>query len=130
MFASRYTVRSALRTVAALCWLVLQPVAFHWRALVSRTAYIPYDLPGFHTPLASVTVEALRQRRLPLWDPYVYGGYPIHADINAQILYPPAWPAFLRAAATREYSLFYWLEWETVLHISLAGLFTWWLLRR
>ena len=117
-------------TLAALGWLILQPVVFHWRVLISKTAYLPFDLPGFHTPLASVVVEALRQHRLPLWDPYVYGGYPIHADTEAQILYPLAWPAFLRAALWREHTLFYWLEWQTVVHIVLAGLFTWWFLRR
>jgi hypothetical protein len=122
--------RFSLGTWAALAWLLLQPIVFHWHALISRTAYMPYDLPGFHTPLASVVVEALRQHRLPLWNPYIYGGYPIHADIHAQILYPLAWPAFLRAALWREQTVFYWLEWETALHIALAGLFTWWLLRR
>src|SRR6185369_11142950 len=63
-------------------------------------------------------------------DPYVYGGYPIHADIEAQVLYPPAWPAFLLGAARQRDTVLYWLEWEAVLHIGLAGLFTAWLLRR
>jgi hypothetical protein len=52
------------------------------------------------------------------------------SHIQAQIFYPLAWPAFLRSALGRNYMIFYWLEWETVLHISLAGLFTAWLLRR
>jgi len=120
----------SLRTLAVILWIILQPVVFHWRALISQTTYLPFDLPGFHTPLASVVVERLSQRKFPLWNPYIYAGYPLHADIQAQILYPPAWPAFLISALGEQYTIFYWLEWETVLHISLAGLFTAWLLRR
>src|SRR6266849_4700257 len=120
----------SLRTLAVILWLIVQPIVFHWRALISQTTYLPFDLPGFHTPLATAVVEALSNRRFPLWDPYIYAGYPIHADIQAQILYPPAWPAFLISALGNDYTIFYWLEWETVLHISLAGLFTAWLLRR
>lgn len=120
----------SLRTLAVILWLIVQPIVFHWRALISQTTYLPFDLPGFHTPLATAVVEALSNRRFPWWDPYIYAGYPIHADIQAQILYPPAWPAFLISALGNDYTIFYWLEWETVLHISLAGLFTAWLLRR
>ena len=118
-----------MRTALALLWLVLQPVVFHWNALIRRTTYLPWDLPGFHTPLESGVVEAISRHRLPLWDPYTYAGYPLHANSQAQIFYPPAWPLFARAAWHPE-NLFYYLEWETVLHVSLAGILTWWLLRR
>jgi hypothetical protein len=119
-----------LRTAIALLWLVLQPVIFHWNAVIRRTTYVPWDLPGFHTPLESGVVEALSRHRLPLWDPYTYAGYPLHANSQAQIFYPLAWPVFAKTVWSKPGQLFYWLEWETVLHISLAGLFTWWLLRR
>jgi hypothetical protein len=119
-----------LRTAIALLWLVLQPVIFHWNALIARKAYLPWDLPGYHVPLMTGVAEALSQRRLPLWEPYTYAGYPLHANSQAQILYPLAWPVFAKAALGQAYRLFYWLEWETVLHISIAGLLTWWLLRR
>jgi hypothetical protein len=118
------------RTLFALLWLVLQPVVFHRHSLINPTTFLPWDLPGYHAPLENGVVDALRRHQLPLWDPYTYGGYPLHANSQAQILYPPAWPAFAAAALGRQETLFYWMEWETVLHISLAGVLTWWLLRR
>ena len=65
-----------------------------------------------------------------MWDPYPYCGYPIHGDLQAQIFYPPAWLAFAARMISRPDSMLYWLEWLVVLHMMLAGLLTYWLLRR
>jgi len=117
------------QSLAALVWLLAQPVLFHWQVLITGKGTLPFDLPSFHAPLASAALDAFHHHRFPWWDPYIYAGYPLHADLQAQILYPPAWLFFWKALA-RESTFFYWLEWETVLHISLAGLLAWWLLRR
>ncbi len=114
----------------ALFLLVLQPVLFFWKVLVARRAHIPYDLNGIHSPLVSVVVEALRHGRFPLWEPYTYAGYPLHADVQAQIFYPPAWLVFLKCTLGREDSILYWLEWLVVLHVMLAGIGAYLLLRR
>jgi hypothetical protein len=117
------------RSLLAILWLLCQPVVFHWKTLISKKGTIPFDLPAFHMPLAAAVVDALRDHRFPWWDPYIYAGYPLHADLQAQILYPPAWLVFWKAVA-RESTVLYWLEWENVLHVSLAGILAWWLLRR
>jgi hypothetical protein len=109
--------------------LTVQPVVFFWKTLVSKTTHIPWDLTGFHAPLVAVVVEALKRGRLPLWDPYTYAGYPLHADMQAQLFYPPAWPAFL-LGVVREDAIFYWLEWLVALHLVLAGAGAYLLLRR
>lgn len=109
--------------------LILQPILFFWRTLISKTTHIPWDLTGFHAPLVSVVVEALKEGRIPLWEPYTYAGYPLHADIAAQLFYPPAWLAFL-FGAIREEAIFYWLEWLIALHLMLAGAGAYMLLRR
>ncbi len=109
--------------------LILQPVLFFWSTLIPKTTHIPWDLPGFHAPLVSVAVEALKQGRIPLWEPYTYAGYPLHADMSAQLFYPPAWLAFL-FGAVREDAIVYWLEWLISLHLMLAGAGAYMLLRR
>jgi hypothetical protein len=122
------------RTLGVQRWwpvpvLVAQPVILFWTTLLSKTTHIPWDLTGFHVPLASVVVEAIRSRRFPLWEPYTYAGYPFHADLQAQLFYPPAWLAFA-FGAIRDDAIFYWLEWLIALHLVLAGIGAYLLLRR
>ena len=102
--------------VIALAFLILQPVIFYRDVVVRPTRHIPYDIDGFHTPLAEFAASALREGRLPMWDPYPYCGYPIHGDLQAQIFYPPAWLAFAARMISRPDSMLYWLEWLVVLH--------------
>jgi Bacterial membrane protein YfhO len=109
--------------------LFAQPVILFWSTLLSKTTHIPWDLTGFHVPLAGVVVEAIRSRRFPLWEPYTYAGYPFHADLQAQLFYPPAWLAFA-FGVIRDDAIFYWLEWLVALHLVLAGIGTYLLLRR
>ena len=115
---------------AALLLLVLQPVLFFRTALIHPTKHLPYDIAGFHTPLADYIAWTADQGRFPLWDPNPYCGYPIHADVQAQLFYPPAWLAYLGRRATRPETTLYWLQWLEVLHVMLAGLLTFWLLRK
>jgi hypothetical protein len=127
------SVKSFAQKTPAGSWcaiiLILQPILFFWRSVVSQTTHIPWDLAIFHAPLASVVVEGLKAGRIPLWEPYAYAGYPLHADITAQLFYPPAWLAFL-FGAVREDAILYWLEWLVVLHLMLAGAGSYLLLRR
>ena len=110
--------------------LVLQPVVFFWRVLVNPTAHIPFDIEGFHLPLISYLGQCLRRGTAPLWDPYVYCGVPIHADLQAQLFYPFTWLAILAGNHSHGRNLFYWVQALVPLHMVLAGLFTYALLRR
>ena len=114
----------------ALCLLVLQAVLFYRSVLINSADHIPYDLVGFHTPLADYISWSLQRGEFPLWDPNPYCGYPIHADVQAQLFYPPAWLAFLARNATGPETTLYWLEWLVAAHMMLAGVLTFWLLRK
>ena len=114
----------------AWCLLVLQPVLFYRSVLIKSADHIPYDLVGFHTPLADYISWSLQSGEFPLWDPNPYCGYPIHADVQAQLFYPPAWLAFLARNATGPETTLYWLEWLVAAHMMLAGVLTFWLLRK
>ena len=109
--------------------LAVQPVILFRTTLLSKTTHIPWDLAGFHVPLAGVVVEALRSGRFPLWEPYTYAGYPFHADLQAQLFYPPAWLGFA-FGVVRDDAILYWLEWLIALHLVLAGIGAYLLLRR
>jgi hypothetical protein len=63
---------------------------FFRRPLFSSTVGIPFDMEGYHLPLASFIAKSLRNAEFPLWDPYSYCGVPIYANLQAQLFYPPA----------------------------------------
>lgn len=92
--------------------------------------FIPFDLVGFHLPLAAYIGRCVREGIFPFWDPYPLCGMPIHADLQAQLYYPLTWISILLGNLTAGYKLFYWIEWLVPLHMILAGVFTFVLLRQ
>jgi len=60
-----------------------------------RWMHIPYDLNGFHYPLADYAFQRLRQGQFPLWDPTIYAGMSFVSNIQAALFYPPTWIMFL-----------------------------------
>jgi hypothetical protein len=56
-----------------------------------RKVHIPYDLEGYHYPLADYAFQAIRQGRFPQWDPTIYSGMSFVANVQAAIFYPPQW---------------------------------------
>jgi len=57
--------------------------------------HIPYDLHGFHYPLADYAFQRLRRGHFPLWDPTIYAGMSFVSNIQAALFYPPTWIMFL-----------------------------------
>lgn len=113
----------------AIAALVGLPILFYWRVLVTKTAHIPYDIEGFHYPLAAYIARCLRTGVLPLWDPLTYCGYPFHADMQTQLFYPLAWMPVLLGAPGGGEKLYYWYQWLIPLHMMLGGVFSFCLLR-
>ena len=60
-----------------------------------RWVHIPFDLDGFHYPLADYAFQRLRQGHFPLWDPSIYCGMSFVSNIQAALFYPPTWIMFL-----------------------------------
>jgi Bacterial membrane protein YfhO len=116
----------------AVAWiyLIIQPLVFYWRVLFSKTGHIPYDLHGFHFPLAAFIARCVRQHTWPFWDPYPYCGAPIHADITAQLFYPLTWITLLIGNLSNGAKLYYYYQWLIPLHMIIGGFFTFYLLRR
>lgn len=110
--------------------LVAQPLLFFYSVLFNPKAHIPFDIQGFHLPLAAYIARCAREGTLPLWDPYQLCGVPIHADPQAQLFYPLTWISLLLGNLSAGHKLFYWIEWLVPLHMILAGLFTFYLLKQ
>ncbi|MCE9590723.1 MAG: hypothetical protein K8S99_09390 [Planctomycetes bacterium] len=59
----------------------------------------------------------MRQGRLPLWNPYVYGGTPYFAGFQSALLYPPNWLHLVLQPVAA-------INWGIALHVFTAGYFT------
>ena len=114
----------------SLLLLILQPVIFYWRTVIGLRSHIPFDIEGYHLGQIGYVAQCLRTGVAPLWDPYSYAGMPIHADMQAQVFYPPTWLVMLFGNLSHGHYLFYWLEWMDPAHMILAGVVTFILLRR
>ncbi len=114
----------------AVVALIAQPLIFYRRHLFWLTARIPFDISDFHLPLAAFIERSIRQGVLPLWNPLEYCGVPIHADIQAQLFYPPTWVAILADQLTGGTRLLYWLEWLVSVHMIIGGIGAYFLLKR
>lgn len=92
---------------------------------------IPWDLRYYHYPLERWMSDAFRRWELPLWDPFVYCGYPIGSDVTLQLFYPPnTLMVFLATWIDGGKHLFYALELEVIAHVWLGGVLMHRLLRR
>jgi hypothetical protein len=104
-----------------LLWTLLWAL-FFGGLLLGRGRLPNGDLSGqFHT-FALFQAREMTAGRLPLWSPGSYAGFPFAADTQAAVFYPIRWLTIL-LGGTAGLS-FYALELEGLLHIWLAGLFT------
>ncbi len=83
------------RRAIALVSLVFTYLFFFEYIPPVRWVHIPYDLNGFHYPLADYAFLRLRQGHFPLWDPTIYAGMSFVSNIQAALFYPPTWLMFL-----------------------------------
>jgi hypothetical protein len=120
----------ARQSGTAIFLIVLQPLLFFRKVLFWPTKYIPYDYLGWHFPLASFLARSARNGVFPWWDPMSYCGVPIHADLQAQLFYPITWIALLFGRLGQSPRSYYFFEWLDPVHMILAGLSAFFLLRR
>jgi hypothetical protein len=109
--------------------LVLQALVFFRHVLFLPGYVIPWDLRGLHLAHAYLYADSLEKGLLPLWDPYTYCGRPDLANIQAGALYPAMPVVAAMGLVFGRDTLLYWLEWTVVLHVALAGIFGFLLLR-
>src|SRR5437773_7278267 len=76
---------------AAALAVALAPVVYFWPALWEGRALSPDDGVIFNIPLRVAAANLLRSGQLPLWNPYIFSGFPLHAAAQAGLLFPLNW---------------------------------------
>ena len=73
--------------------LVLTIVFFHWKLwLTNQYTWLESpDLAAQVLPWYEFSSYEVHHGRLPLWDPYTWGGQPLHGGMQASLAYPPHW---------------------------------------
>jgi hypothetical protein len=83
--------------------------------LLANVVAYERDTTVFYFPLMSWVAQRLHQGELPLWTPQVFGGYPIFADGEIGLAYPPVLLALLTLPPDRAFVVL------RLLHLSLAA---------
>ena len=121
--------RLLYRLPAALLFLMLAAL-FHAPLLLGLRTFPDGDFTHHFLPFSLFQGAALRAGQLPLWNPYTYSGHPFLADTQAAVFYPLSNLLLLLTMPwTGPGARLYWLQVEAMVHIALAGWFTYLLVR-
>ncbi len=104
--------------------LALLPVFFHPLAALRRGVFYVGDVLRLHYPLRAAYTAALQRGTLPLWSPHVLAGFPLLAEGQTGVFYPP------NLLLHRLLPLDLALNDSVLLSLSLAGVATYVLARR
>src|SRR5688500_7907432 len=98
---SRLGLKNGLDAWAALL-VALAPLAYFHQAVLGRFFLSPDDGVLFNIPLRMAAADIAREGHLPLWNPYIFGGMPLHGAAQGGLLFPLNWfyLAFPPPAAT------------------------------
>lgn len=81
-----------------------------------------FDQGMLFIPWRAMLGDALREGRLPLWNPMTYCGTPFAATMQAQVFYPPAWIGALLGPS-------WGFVFNAILRLWVAGFGLYWLAR-
>jgi hypothetical protein len=62
--------------------------AFAWKLIFTGLVVIGYDTMTYMYPYRVFAAQALREGRVPLWNPWVYFGVPFLANLQSAVFYP------------------------------------------
>ena len=115
---------------AALGYGVLV-VLFFAPHLLRLAAFPDGDFTQHFLPFSLFQQDALLNFRLPVWDQYTNSGHPFLADAQSAVFYPISNALLLLTGFERSPSgRLFWLQVEAALHLFLACVFTYHLVRR
>ncbi len=107
----------------AITFVVLVVLAAFSPAWARGELFYQSDTVTYYAPFSAYAAETLGSGALPLWNPYVYMGYPQFADGETSVLFP----LHFLALATGQVELL--LLWGPVIRSLLAALAAYWLAR-
>jgi hypothetical protein len=71
--------------------VTLAPLIYFFPALRGQIIISPDDGVIFNIPLRVAAANLMRAGHLPLWDPYIFSGMPLHGAAQAGVLFPINW---------------------------------------
>ena len=102
--------------LAAPLALVALTLAFFWKLAFTNLILAGVDVFCYFYPYRAYAAQAIRQGRLPLWNPYLFMGVPFLANSQAGVLYPLNLVLDCLSPARL-------VSWSIILHVALAGVF-------
>ncbi|MFN8534313.1 MAG: YfhO family protein [Dehalococcoidia bacterium] len=90
-------------------------IAGFWQIALTGRIMAGYDLITYFYPYREAVNAALRNGRIPLWNPEIFLGVPMAANIQTAVLYPPTWLTVGLPAPQA-------ITVHTLLHVFLAGI--------
>jgi len=115
--------RGGVQDTAAIVVLAGVSLLFFWKVIFTNQVLTGVDLFAYFYPYRDYAAEALRQGRLPLWNPHLFMGAPLLANSQVAVLYPLHWPLLWLPVPKQ-------IAWSIVIHIWLAGTGTYLYARR
>jgi hypothetical protein len=98
-------------------------VVYPWAAHTNGAAFFPQsDQAALNLGLQSELSASLKDGTIPWWNADSFGGQPLFSDGSSALLYPPRLILAKTVSPTTAHNVL------SVLHVTLAGLFTYWLL--
>lgn len=121
--------RTWLPDATFIALLAALALLFHWRLIApnpaDRATFPSGDFVHQFYGFTRFEAQEWWAGRLPLWNPYAYGGHPFLADPQSAIFYPLSlltiWLALLTTGGSFPLIA---LEWEVIAHMFLASAFT------
>ncbi len=109
--------------LSACLGLGLLTLVFFYKIVLTNLILTGVDVFTYFYPYRDYAAEAVRQVRLPLWNPYLFLGVPFLANSQAATFYPLHWPlAWLPVSKQVAFSI--------ALHVFLGGVFAYFYARR
>ncbi|HEX9746422.1 MAG TPA: hypothetical protein VGB30_13455, partial [bacterium] len=100
-------------------WLVAVlaiPIAYFLPEVLGMNVFAGIDTSRLNMPLRYFDREALASGAFPLWNPYIYAGFPNFAESESGFLYPGN--IFIHMPG----DFFHWYSIQVVAHFMIAGL--------
>ncbi len=128
--AEQSSARSRLRAFAGPILLLLIVVCFFWK-LVLTNQFTWLESPDFAyqvVPWFQYEAQQIQQHRIPLWDPFVFGGQSLIGQDQPGLAYPLNWLLFALPFSNGHIS-FHILNWYFMIIHYFAALFCYFLCR-
>ncbi len=108
----------------AFLFLLCTVLLLAHRILFTNRILVGLDLFTYFYPYWHLATEALKRGQIPLWNPYLFMGSPLLANIQLSFFYGINWPLIVWFSPPQA------VKFSIVLHLFLAGLSTWLLARK